>query len=278
MFYNSYAKAAKEQFANKVTVVTCPEDVELASYNLVFAIPVFLAGGITNCEEWQKIVINYFKENWKHERGIIFLNPRRDSFDVTNPDATLEQIKWEFKYLSHRNVAFSMYFADSDSSQPICFYEMGRAVGMATNKHFQSKKLFIATNNKFFRKEDVLIQGKLADYGGTPIFVESAEEYAEKLLSWIEDKFDTNLKLESSPDFCCRVCKYFIHEGGYGLYDWGFCKHPNQLYEDIVDDDNVCEFFESEKQKVKLEVGIEDKDTEACKTVGDAVKLVKSLV
>ena len=88
MFYNSYAKKAKELFANKVTVVTCPEDVELASYNLVFAIPVFLAGGITNCEEWQKVVINYFKENWKHERGIIFLNPRRDSFDVTNPNAT----------------------------------------------------------------------------------------------------------------------------------------------------------------------------------------------
>lgn len=266
MFYNSYAKRAKEQFANKVTVVTCPEDVELASYNLVFAIPVFLAGGITNCEEWQKTVINYFKENWKHERGIIFLNPRRDSFDVTNPNATREQIEWEFKYLNTPHVLFSMYFSNSPSPQPICFYEMGRALGKVfeIDDFDESRKndVFVATHKDFHRKADVLIQGELADYGSIPSEVDSAEHYAQLLMNYIENNYDLSIPMESSLGRNCFLCKHFSKFPSHGSTVMGECRKKENMvwcsptrYDGrrkeykIVSDDDVCKFFEKEKEE-----------------------------
>lgn len=261
MFYNSYAKAAKEQFANKVTVVTCPEDVELASYNLVFAIPVFLAGGITNCEEWQKTVINYFKENWKHERGIIFLNPRRDSFDVTNPNATREQIEWEFKYLNTPHVLFSMYFSNSSSPQPICFYEMGRALAKEFEiDDFDNSRIndvFIATHKDFHRKADVLIQGELADYGSIPSEVDSAEHYAQLLMNYIENNYDLSIPMESALDRNCLLCKYFSETPTHGSGIMGEClKKENMVWYPAdrysgrhkgyktVSEDDICKHFE----------------------------------
>lgn len=261
MFYNSYAKKAKELFANKVTVITCPEDVELASYNLVFAIPVFLAGGITNCEEWQKTVINYFKENWKHERGIIFLNPRRDSFDVTNPNATREQIEWEFKYLNTPHVLFSMYFSNSPSPQPICFYEMGRALGKVfeIDDFDESRKndVFVATHKDFHRKADVLIQGELADYGSIPSEVDSAEHYAQLLMEYIENNYDLSIPMESSLDRNCLFCKYFCVFPSHGSTVIGTClKKENMVWcspnryngrhkeYKTVSEDDICKHFE----------------------------------
>ena len=256
-------KKAKELFANKVTVVTFPEDVELASYNLVFAIPVFLAGDITNCEEWQKVVINYFKENWKHERGIIFLNPRRDSFDATNPIATREQIEWEFKYLNTPHVLFSMYFSNSPSPQPICFYEMGRALGKVFEIDDSRKNdVFVATHKDFHRKADVLIQGELADYGSIPSEVDSVEDYAQLLMNYIENNYDLSISMESPMELNCFHCKYFSETSSYGSEIIGECRKkenmvwypPTRYYEGhkdykTVSDDDVCQFFEKEDEK-----------------------------
>jgi hypothetical protein len=261
MFYNSYAKKAKELFANKVTVVTCPEDVELASYNLVFAIPVFLAGGITNCEEWQKVVINYFKENWKHERGIIFLNPRRDSFDVTNPNATREQIEWEFSYLNTPCVLFSMYFSNSQSPQPICFYEMGRALAKEFSvdsfSGIRKNDVFVATHKDFHRKADVLIQGELADYGSVPSEVDSPEHYAQLLMEYIEKNYNLTIPMESTLDRNCFLCRYFSETPTHGSLITGEClKKENMVWYPAdrysgrhksyktVSDDDLCEYFE----------------------------------
>lgn len=261
MFYNSYAKEAKELFGNKVTVVTCPEDVELTSYNLVFAIPVFLAGGITNCEEWQKIVINYFKENWKHERGIIFLNPRRDSFDVTNPNATREQIEWEFKYLNTPCVLFSMYFSNSASPQPICFYEMGRALAKEFNVDaftgLRENDVFVATHKDFHRKADVLIQGELADYGSVPSEVDSPEHYAQLLMGYIEKNYTLTIPMESSLKRNCFLCKHFSATPTHGSLTVGKClKEENMVWcaadrysgrhkgYKTVSEDDICEYFE----------------------------------
>ena len=238
---NCFQKAIKDKFANQVTEIQCPDLIDLSDWELrrrEYFIPIFLAGGITNCEDWQRTVINYFKENWKEEVGIVFFNPRRDNFDVTNPNASKEQIEWEFKYLNTEGVMFSMYFADSESPQPICFYEMGRALAKNVDP------MFIGTNEDFFRKADVLIQSKLACNRYKAIEVGDATDYAKKMMEFIKDNFNTELPLESAPGFCCWDCAYFVHTGGHGSSDWGFCSHSNS-YNNSVLDDHVCKNFKS---------------------------------
>lgn len=249
MIYNSYAKETKKQFANKVIEVVCPTDClkDLnASYRKEFAIPVFLAGGVIPGNDWRKEVVKYFQENWKKKKGIIFLNPVREGFDVNNPEDVKKQIEWEFSYLNYRDMLVSFYFPPTQYPQAMSFYELGRALAKRKETAFGNwtgQDVYVCVNKDFVRKNDVIVQGTLANYGDTPHEVESAEQFAENLMRYIKKNYDTNIPLESKPNRCCGVCKYFVREGGHGSSDWGFCKHSKQLYKDVLDDD-VCKFFE----------------------------------
>lgn len=127
---------------------------------------MFLGGGITNCEDWQKVVIDYLKENSKIDLQIF--NPRRPDFDVSDPSAAEKQIEWEYKNI-HNSDIFTMYFADSQKSvQPICFYELGKykQIWMKNNK-----QLYIGCHPDFSRRYDVIKQCQLDGievFEGTP--------------------------------------------------------------------------------------------------------------
>jgi hypothetical protein len=43
---------------------------------------IFLAGGITGCKNWSKIVVDGLKD-----LDIIVFNPRRENFPIKNPNA-----------------------------------------------------------------------------------------------------------------------------------------------------------------------------------------------
>ena len=119
---------------------------------------VFLAGGITNCKEWQKEVI----ENLKYEDVSIF-NPRQEHFDVSDKTASYKQILWEFEHLEKMDI-FSMYFCNDNSDQPICMYELGRNIVRMQNR-FPSdweKRIVVSVEDGYSRKTDVLIQTELA--------------------------------------------------------------------------------------------------------------------
>ena len=96
-------------------VITALEDVEGPRPY------VFLAGGITNCPEWQVEVIDKLKD---FSKGTL-LNPRRKNFPINDPNASREQIEWEFNAISNCDI-FSMWFCKGESDQPICMYELGR--------------------------------------------------------------------------------------------------------------------------------------------------------
>lgn len=91
-------------------------------------ITVFLAGGITNCENWQKEVIDYLKSlpDEKTDKLVIF-NPRRDKWPKNSDTEEIRrQINWEADYIRTADI-FTMYFTNTDKSdQPICFYELGK--------------------------------------------------------------------------------------------------------------------------------------------------------
>ena len=143
-----------------------------------FSERIFLAGGITGCEDWQKETISHLDEifyswNWDTSELAIF-NPRRENFPIDDPFAAEEQIKWEFNALENCNI-FSMYFCNSDSVQPICMYELGRNIVRMKEKYTQSyrARIVVSVEDGYKRAQDVIIQCRLAGImaldGATPL-------------------------------------------------------------------------------------------------------------
>lgn len=126
---------------------------------------VFLAGGITNCKEWQKEVIKELDY-----ADITIFNPRQEHFDVTDKLAAYKQIEWEFDRLETMDM-FSMYFCNDNSDQPICMYELGRNIVRMQNRFPADwqKRIVISVEKGYKREKDVLIQMQLIS---KDIFVE----------------------------------------------------------------------------------------------------------
>lgn len=142
-------------------VITAPENY---NHKQLLKIYCFLAGGITNCSNWQADVIDQLNNVSNNNFELILLNPRRENFPIDDPNAAFDQIKWEFDWLERCDI-FSMFFDEtSKSDQPICFYELGRNIERMKRK-FPSdweKRIVISANNNFKRTVDVVIQTKFA--------------------------------------------------------------------------------------------------------------------
>lgn len=97
---------------------------------LVFSRPaLFLAGGITNCPDWQRIAVDSLSRAPALEDGnFTILNPRRSVFDVTNQNAAREQITWEWKALRLATVRMFWFppCLAHETVQPIALFELGR--------------------------------------------------------------------------------------------------------------------------------------------------------
>lgn len=130
----------------------------------------FLAGGITNCAEWQDEVIKEL-ENIEGLDNLIIFNPRRKNFPIHDPNASNEQITWEFNNLEQMDI-FSMYFAYTEKSdQPICFYELGRnLVRMQDRFDDITSRIIISYEDNFKREQDVVIQSQLAGIDSKVIY------------------------------------------------------------------------------------------------------------
>ena len=129
-----------------MNIITVPEPISIEKPS------VFLAGGITNCPDWQAELIEMLSAE---NLDINVYNPRREDFDVTDPNASKIQIEWEFHALNFSTV-ISMWFTGGESLQPICLYELGRHLATRTSKDF-----VLGVDDNYKRKEDVYIQTKL---------------------------------------------------------------------------------------------------------------------
>jgi len=119
---------------------------------------VFLAGGITNCPDWQAVVISGLSS----VNGVLF-NPRRPNFPIDVPSAaeTERQIAWEFDALQAADI-FSMWFCNANSDQPICMYELGRHVARYQQMG-QLARVVVGVEPGYRRATDVRIQLRLVN-------------------------------------------------------------------------------------------------------------------
>lgn len=136
--------------------ITAPEDYVKQPEQVC----VFLAGGITNCPNWQNTVINQLQ--WVDD-NLLVCNPRRENFPIGVRSESFKQVEWEYRWLERMDI-FSMYFSGGESDQPICMYELGRnLLRIQTRFPFDWEKRIVITCEKGYRRrDDVYIQTGLA--------------------------------------------------------------------------------------------------------------------
>lgn len=117
-------------------------------------ISLFLAGGITNCPDWQSEAIDRFKGMAQLD----ILNPRRPFYPMENADEARIQISWEFHQLEQSDII--LFWFPKESICPIVLYELGVQMGKAMTG--MMPKSFVGTHPEYARKTDVKIQTQLA--------------------------------------------------------------------------------------------------------------------
>lgn len=141
-------------------VITSPQLYAKKQNDLI----CFLAGGISNCKPWQDQVIKELQNIGKGVdlSNLVIINPRCKNFNITDPYASYNQIKWEFNWLEQMDL-FSMYFCESESVQPICMYELGRNL-IRMQQRFPDfyNRIIIGIEQNYKRKQDVMIQTQFA--------------------------------------------------------------------------------------------------------------------
>lgn len=120
-----------------------PLDEETLKYK-----KLFLAGGITNCPNWQKRLVRILDHI-----PIVIFNPRRENFPIHDPNASKEQITWEFERFRESDM-ISFWFSRG-SLNPIVLFELGKWLVQT------KKEIFIGIDPKYKRRQDVEIQTKL---------------------------------------------------------------------------------------------------------------------
>jgi hypothetical protein len=126
--------------------IECPNEYKKENDKLKLS--VFLAGGISNCYNWQNNAIQYLKDE-----DITIINPRRKHFDKLIPNIEKEQIEWEHRHLKLADII--MFWFPSETVCPITLYELGTWSS-------KDKPIFIGVDEKYERLLDLKIQTKLA--------------------------------------------------------------------------------------------------------------------
>lgn len=111
---------------------------------------VFLAGGITDCPDWQADMVELLGAT-----DLVLFNPRRKNFPIRDPDAAEAQILWESVHLRLADRILFWFPHSPPSVCPITLFELGYWLG-------QGKRLAVGVEPGYVREADVRIQTRLA--------------------------------------------------------------------------------------------------------------------
>jgi hypothetical protein len=109
---------------------------------------VFLAGGITDCPDWQNAMVTMLEDI----RRLVLFNPRKKNFPMDDPSAAKRQIAWEFYYL--RKAQGVSFWFPMETICPIVLFELG-AWSMT------GKPIFVGVHPEYERRVDIEIQMSL---------------------------------------------------------------------------------------------------------------------
>ncbi|MFI1201677.1 nucleoside 2-deoxyribosyltransferase domain-containing protein [Streptomyces sp. NPDC020883] len=107
---------------------------------------LFLAGGISDCPDWQKTTAAAL-----NDLDVTLFNPRRSTFPLHDPNAEAAQVGWEYQHLHRADLAMFWFPDSSTSHQPIALYELGMAVA-------EGADLVVGTDTGYVRRTNVVAQ------------------------------------------------------------------------------------------------------------------------
>lgn len=109
--------------------------------------PIFLAGGITNCPDWQSDIAALMEDI----PGVA-MNPRREG-EFLDSDSDI-QIEWEYNAL--REAELIMFWFPKETLCPITLFELGAF------SHQSDTRLIVGTHPEYARRFDVIKQLSLS--------------------------------------------------------------------------------------------------------------------
>ena len=110
-------------------------------------ISLFMAGGISNCPDWQYDLVDKLRET-----DLIVYNPRRSNFPMGNMTEGLRQIEWEHDFLKDADI-ISFWFP-KETLCPIALFELG-------SWSMTDKPIFVGCHPDYKRRFDVETQLRL---------------------------------------------------------------------------------------------------------------------
>ncbi len=195
---------------------------------------VFLAGGITDCPDWQDDLTEMLRSRDDElDKPVLLLNPRRDDFDVGDATMELQQITWEFDALSRADMI--VFWFNNETLCPIVLYELG----MWGNS--RNTPIVLGIDPKYKRKHDVLIQTALAK-GRKMTAVSSVRALSTRLIKGVN-------QFKTAVPRTCVNCKFFEHST-YPIYKWErrveklalqYPDLPERLVRVLADNRDICE-------------------------------------
>lgn len=131
-----------------------PRQITAGSGHREDVFTVFLAGGITNCRDWQSEIANLFDQAVRQtfgpvtdgEQPIVLFNPRRPYFVITDTAASCMQIEWEHHHLNLADI--TLFWFPHETLCPITLYELGVAAAAG-------RRIFVGCDPDYQRKYDV---------------------------------------------------------------------------------------------------------------------------
>ena len=111
---------------------------------------IFLAGGITDCWNWQERVGS---ELMRSKVFDFVINPRREEFDILDKTQKPIQTKWEYDHLDASTHV--MFWFTADTLQPITLFELGKMIST-------DKTIYVGCDPQYARQLDVVEQLRLS--------------------------------------------------------------------------------------------------------------------
>ena len=122
--------------------------IEIKAQNYCPTYTVFLAGGISDCPDWQKEAVKLLKEECAPFCNLVVYNPRQDVYR-DNEEVAKKQIEWEDWALCHADAV--IFWFPNQTLCPITLYELGK---MANT----DKPIFVGCDKDYKRYFDVFNQ------------------------------------------------------------------------------------------------------------------------
>lgn len=122
--------------------VITPDDISLR--DALPSVDLFLAGGITNCPDWQIEAIRLLGN-----QDIVVANPRRNRLLASEGAEAACQIRWEYEFLKRARVV--LFWFPKESLCPIALFELGKELG-------RNSCVFVGAHPDYARRFDIVTQ------------------------------------------------------------------------------------------------------------------------